>query len=145
MTTKTDNNNLFVTAARAKLRFASTKGELSVEQLWDVPLRSTGSDDFNLNTIARAASKTVTAAESEENFVDTNKRTPGLAQAALRLDIIKFVIDAKRDEEDVLKKRADNKKEKERLLEILAEKQDGKLSELSIAELQKKIKAIDAE
>ena len=33
--------NIFEYATRAKLRFASSRGDLTVEQLWDVPLRST--------------------------------------------------------------------------------------------------------
>ena len=45
--------NIFEYAARSKIRFQSTKGELTVEQLWDVPLRSR--DDFNLNAVAKAA------------------------------------------------------------------------------------------
>lgn len=41
------------------------------------------------------------------------------------------------------KMRAARKQEKEKLLEILAEKQAGKLSELSEKELQKRIAALD--
>jgi len=43
------------------------------------------------------------------------------------------------------KRRAEAKKEKEKLLEILAEKQEGKLSALSEKELQRRIAALDAE
>ncbi len=46
-------------------------------------------------------------------------------------------------DEATAKLRAENKKERERLLEILAEKQAGKLSELSEKELQKRIAALE--
>lgn len=130
--------NIFEYAARNKLRFASARGELTAEQLWDVPLRS--KDDFNLNAVARGASKAWKDV-SEDSFVETAK-TPEHTRREAALELVKYVIGAKLAEEDAAKKRADNKVEKERLLAILAEKQDGKLSELSEKELQRRIAAL---
>jgi hypothetical protein len=134
--------NIFEYAARNKVRFQSVRGELTLEQLWDVPLRSNGSrDDFNLNAVAKAANKAWKDI-SEESFVETTK-TPEHVRRETVLEIVKYVIDTKLAEEEVEKKRADNKIEKEKLLSILAEKQAGKLSELSEKELQRRIKALD--
>ena len=130
--------NIFEYAARSKIRFLSTKGELTVEQLWDVPLRSR--DDFNLNAVAKAANKAWKDI-SEESFVETTK-TPEHVRRETALEIAKYVIDTKLAEENLAKLRADNKIEKEKLLEILAEKQDGKLSELSEKELRRRIAAL---
>ena len=63
---------------------------------------------------------------SEESFVETAK-TPEHARREAALEVVKYVIDTKLAEEEIAKKRADNKVEKEKLLAILAEKQDGKL------------------
>jgi len=131
-------NDLFIFAARNKLRFASTKGELTAEQLWDVPLRSR--DDFNLNTIAKAASKAWKDV-SEESFVETAK-TVAHTRLETALEVVKYVIEIKKDEEDAAEKRTKNKQEKEQLLKILAEKQDDKLSALSEKELQRRIAAL---
>lgn len=49
----------------------------------------------------------------------------------------------KLNEEAAAKKRADNRVEKEKLLQILAEKQAGQLSALSEKEIQKRIAALD--
>ena len=135
---KTMTTNIFEYAARNKLRFQSTKGELTLEQLWDVPLRS--KDDFNLNAVAKTASKAWKDI-SEESFVETAK-TPEHVRRATALEVVKHVIDTKLAEELAAKTRADNKIEKEKLLAILAEKQAGKLSELSEKELQKRIAAL---
>ncbi len=131
--------NLFEYATRNKLRFASVRGELTVEQLWDVPLRS--KDDFNLNAIAKAANKAAKAA-GEENFVEASTRTPAAAKAERVLELVKYVIETKLADEAAAETRAKNRAEKARLLEILAEKQDGKLSNLSEAELKKRIAAL---
>ena len=79
---------------------------------------------------------------SEESFVESGK-TPAHTRLEMSLEIVKHVIATKLDEEAVAKKRADNRIEKEKLLKILAEKQDGKLTELSERELQRRIAALD--
>jgi len=129
-------SNIFEIATRQKLRFTSTKGVLSVEQLWDVPLRSR--DDFNLNAVAKAASKALKEV-SEESFVET-KKTAEHAEREAAMEIVKYIIDIKLAEEAAAAARATKKQEKEKLLQILAEKQAGKLSE---KELQKRIAALE--
>jgi hypothetical protein len=132
-------NNIFEYATRNKLRFASIRGELTVEQLWDVPLRSR--DDFNLNTIAKTVNKALKEI-SEESFVETTK-TAAHARCEAAMEAVKYIIDVKLAEEESAKTRTERKQEKEKLLSILAEKQAGKLSELSEKELQKRIAALD--
>lgn len=132
-------NNIFEYATRNKLRFTSVKGDLSVEHLWDVPLRS--QDLFNLNAIAIGINKTIREL-SEENFVET-KKTAAHTKCEAMLEIVKYVIETKLAEEETAKNKASKKQEKEKLLQILAEKQAGKLSELSEKELQKRIAALE--
>ena len=131
--------NIFEYITRNKLRFVSARGELSVEQLWDVPLRSR--DEFNLNAVAKSANAALKAA-TEESFVET-ARTEAHVRFEVMLEVVKHVIGVKLADEADAKKKADNKIEKEKLLAILAEKQAGKLSELSEKEIQKRIAALE--
>ena len=131
--------NIYEYATRNKIRFASVRGELTVEQLWDVPLRS--GDDFNLNAVAKAANNAVKKV-NEESFVEV-KRTAQHERLETALEIVKHVIEVKLADEAAAKRRAENKLEKEKLLAILAEKQDGKLSELSEKELRRRIAALE--
>ncbi len=135
----TNITNIFEYATRSKLRFASSKGDLTTEQLWDVPLRS--SDGFNLNAVAKAANEAVKAA-NEENFVET-ARTPAHTRIETALDVIKHIIEAKLADEAAAKRRAENRIKREKLLTALAEKQDGKLSEMSERELKKQIAELE--
>lgn len=130
--------SLFEYTTRNKLRFQSVKGELTIEQLWDVPLRSR--DDFNLNAVAKVAHKALE--ETEKNFVETAKTVEHTRREVV-LEAIKYVIDAKINEEKAAATRAERRQEKEKLLGILAEKQAGKLSELSERELEKRIRALE--
>lgn len=130
---------LFLQATRAKFRFPSTRGELSVEMLWDVPLRS--KDDLNLDRIARGINRELEQA-TEESFVDEATTNPATKLLTAKLGIVKQIIAIKLEEEETAKVRAENKQEREKLLKILAEKQDGELSELSVKELKKRIEAL---
>ncbi len=133
--------NLFEYATRNKLRFNSARGQLTVEQLWDVPLRS--EDGFDLNAVAKDANDALKTI-SEENFVEPAK-TAGHARAEALLEVVKHVIDCKLVDETAAKKRTDNKVRREKLLAVLAEKQDGKLSALSEKELKRQIEELENE
>jgi hypothetical protein len=130
--------NIFEFVTRNKLRFMSVRGELTIEQLWEVPLRSR--DEFNLDAIAKSANRALKAL-SEESFVETAK-TPAHTRCEVALDAIKYIIDTKLAEEKAAEKRAANRQEKARLLAILAEKQADKLGELSEKELQRRIREL---
>lgn len=134
----TINRNMFEYATRVKLRFASPKGELSVEQLWDVPLRG---GDFNLDVVGKTIIRTLKTM-TEESLVET-KKTAAQSRLEVSLDIVKFVIEFRLDEEKAAAQRAENRLQKEKLLKVLAEKQEGKLSALSERELQKQIAALE--
>jgi len=133
------NNDIFAFATRNKLRFPSTKGELSAEQLWDVPLRSR--DNFDLDNIAKSANKALKDM-TEESFVNKGK-TAAHEMAETRLAIVKYVIEVKLGEEATARRRADNKAEKERLLRALAEKQQGALSAMTEEDLKRQIAALE--
>ena len=134
------STNIFETATRIKLRFTSPRGDLTVEQLWDVPLRS--KDGFDLNALAKTANKAVKEM-AEENFVDTAVKTPEHTRRELALEIVKHVIETKVAEEEAAKKRAENKIERDKILGLLAEKQNDKLSALSEKELLRRAAALE--
>lgn len=136
-------SNIFEYATRSKLRFQSSRGALTVEQLWEVPLRSRAGDDFNLDAVAKAANRSLKAV-SEESFVET-ERTSVHEQAEIALDVVKHVIGVKLAEEQAAERRAANKIRREKLLAALADKEAGKLSEMSIKELRRQIETLDAD
>ena len=104
-----------------------------------VPLRST--DGFNLNTVAKTVSQAAKVL-NEENFVETT-RTTAHTRTETALEVVKHVIEVKLAEEAAAKKRTENKLRREKLLAVLADKQDGKLSEMSERELKKQIAELD--
>ena len=132
------STNIFESAARNKFRFPSLKGLLTTEQLYDVPLRS--GDGFNLDAIAKDVNRSLRSS-TEESFVPTT-RTAEHVCLETKLEIVKAVINSKLEDEATAEKRKENKAVREQLLKALAEKQEGKLSKMSEAELVRRIEAL---
>lgn len=121
---------LFEKASRLKLRFESDRGLLSVEELWDRPLRGKTS----LDSIAQAVNKKVTEG-SVKSFVDQDT-SPAAEEDVLRLEILKHIISVRKNEEDEKIKAASRRQHNARIRELIAERQDDELKGKSIEELQ---------
>lgn len=128
---------MFDKATKQKLRFQTTKGSLSTEDLWDLPLLA--NDGFDLDTLARAASKKVKET-SEESFV--KPVTISNATDTLKLEILKHIIAVKLEEKEAKEKAAETKAKKARIREIMAKKQDAALENKSLEELEKELESL---
>lgn len=126
--------SLFEQATRSKLRFATTKGMLTVEDLWDLPLISKSGAQVNLDDLARAA-YTEMEESARQSFVQ--KSTKVSKTAKLKFDIIKHIIDVKLADRDAASERAEKAARKQRILELIATKEDESLAGKSLEELQK--------
>lgn len=131
--------DLFLQATRRKFRFPSNKGDLSVEQLWDLPL--TSRNGFDLDTVAKTVNTHLKAA-SEESFVVTSSN-PAKTTLQEQLEVIKAIIAVKLDEAAKAKVRSDRAAERQRLLEILDQKEDDELKGLSREEIKKRLAELD--
>lgn len=127
--------NIFEQATRQALRFSSMAGSLSTEQLWDLPL--TKRDGFDLDTIAKTVNAQLKTL-SEESFV-TKSQNPAKDSLELKLEILKHIIAVKLKEAEDRRNAAERATERQKLLDILAEKQDGALKELSVEDIQKRL------
>ncbi len=130
---------MFQQAARLKLRFASPQGQLTVEDLWDLPLTSTRPNLATLNNIAKGISRQLKA-DSEEDFVNPKSDTNEGLQLAM--DIVKQVIHVRQAENEAARAAADRKDKKARLLELIARKQDQALEGKPLEELQEMVASL---
>ena len=133
-------SNLFEQASRLQLRFPSAKGDLSVEDLWFLPLQSeTGK--VNLDSLAVAQSKKLDD-DGHMSFVSTDKKSDPTEQ--LRFDILRHVIDVLVAERKRAAEAQDIAKRKQLLRSIIAEKQEKATTEKSVDELQAELNALNA-
>jgi hypothetical protein len=123
-------NDLFEDASRQKLTFATSKGALTVYDLWDLQLK-------DLDTLAKAANKALKTSE-EESFIPTvGRRTKEETLNALRLNILKRVIKVKVEEAEKATQRAIASAKRARIKELMAQKEDEAFKGKSLDELQK--------
>ncbi len=127
-----DINELFTKAAKDKFRFVSGGGQLTAEDLWDLPL--TSARGANLDDIAKALHKSLKDADGEISFVKPAVKTTTELQA--KFDIVKHVIDTKMAERDARKSAEEKAATKQKIMAKIAEKKDKALDELSSDELE---------
>ena len=121
---------MFEQATRLKLRFETAKGALTVEDLWDLPLTSTSKP--NLNDLAKGLSRYLR--ENEEDFVGVASKADTAAQ--LKFSIVKHIIGVRLAEDEAAKAASDRRETKNRIMALIAEKQDENLRGKSLEELQ---------
>lgn len=136
-------DTLFETAARLKYRFPSIRGDLTVEQLFDLPLLHPSTAD--LDSVARAINKELKGLTSE-SFVEVVTEAAKRATTALsdKLEIVKYVIKVKQDEAKAVETARLKKAERQKILDIINAKKDAALSEASMEELEKRLAALSA-
>lgn len=121
---------IYKEASKLKLRFETTKGLLSVEQLWGLSL-------VELDALAVSLEEAYKNSKSK-SFLD--KKTEKDKIIKLRFDIALDVLNTKVDEKEAAKKEAEDKEHNQKILSIIKEKQDEALKGKSIKELEKMLK-----
>lgn len=116
--------SMFEIATRKKYRFPF-RGSITAEDLWDLSLAQ-------LDTVYKTLSKEAKTEKEEESLMDGKKEDQDLLN---KLDIVKHVFNVKKTEAEVAANAMEKKRQKERLLELIAQKQDAALADKSIEEL----------
>ncbi len=125
--------NIFEQATRAKLRFSTPVGMLSVEDLWDLPLTSTRAR-ANLDDVARLLDAELKSTSSVSFVNDVSEVN---AKTKLMFDVAIHVINVKIAEAKAAKSAADVREKKQKIMAIIERKQEESLSAASIDDLQK--------
>ena len=125
-------SDIFELATRRKLRFATSAiGEVTTEQLWDLPL--THKTKVSLDVIAIAVAKDLRDL-GDFSFVEA-KPDPRKEILALQLDILKHVINVKKAEAAAALDANKKAERKQKILEALEKKEGGELESKSKEEL----------
>lgn len=127
--------SMFEQASRLKLRFDSPRGGLSTEDLWDLPLSSASGNRANLDEIAIGLSLAVRDTADVKSFVTPAATDAAKSELALKFDLVKYVIGVRITERDAKAEAVARREKKQRILELIAQKQDEALGAKSEAEL----------
>lgn len=123
---------MFETALRGKFRFPF-KGLISTEDLYDLPVESLDLIFKELNSqIKRVKEESLLGSKSLQD-----------KELELKIDIIKYIVSTKLEESEKRAKAKEIRGQKQKVLEIIATKQDADLESKSIEELTKMLNELE--
>ena len=123
--------DIFEKASREKLRF-TLGGSVSTEQLWDSYIVQLIDYETDLIEIVE---KYGTKNRRNKRKVSRNEELD-----ALRLEIVSHILDVREKELEEAVVRAEQKRQEQKILEIISRKEDAELENMSIQELKKLLK-----
>lgn len=133
---------IYKKASKKKLRFATNRGPLSVEQLWDLSKEEI--KQLVIKAREDAKKSTGEICDEELSFLDA----PAKAKATddeLRFAILKDIYLSKKNAEEKAQKKAAARENNKKILELIARKQDEALEKKSIKDLEKMLESEDDE
>lgn len=131
--------NIFERAARGKYRFASSKGQLTTEDLFDLPLQGRGA---NLDDIAVALDRELEAA-APKSFVSPTAADGKRSEIECKLEIVKHVIASKLAANAAAEQRQVKAEKRRKLLDALDRKEDEEIQGKSREQLLAELEALD--
>lgn len=117
---------MFIKASREKMRFPF-KGLATVEDLWDLSVTELDKIYKSLNAKAKQA--------QEESLLEV--KTSEDETLTAQIEIIKYIVSVKLEEKKSAEMAKERKEQKQKIMSILASKQDEALHGKSIEELEK--------
>ena len=124
--------NIFEYAVRNKVRFPF-KGVISVEDLFDLSLA-------NLDSIYKTLNKQVKQSE-EESLLNT--KTSVDTELEVQIAIVKHIVSVKLAEKEATEKAIAKKAQKQKIMSIIATKENEALQNSSIDDLKKMLDELD--
>ena len=125
-------NDIFEKASRAKLRFTTVRGSLSVEQLWELPLDK---GDVNLYQLAQGLLEEV-ADKPAEKLSFFSKAVTVDESAELRFEIVKRIVTVRVAEAEAKQTEAIKRTQAAELDTLIAAKKAEAKQGLSLEELE---------
>lgn len=117
---------MFIKASREKMRFPY-KGLATIEDLWDLPVTELDKIYKSLNAKAKQA--------QEESLLEV--KTSEDEELTAQIEIIKYIVSVKLEEKKAAEMAKERKEQKQKIISILASKQDEELQSKSRDELEK--------
>ena len=123
-------NDIFEQATRRGLRFDSSKGVLTVEDLWNLPLTSetkTNLDEIAINLNNKLKGSSVSFVSQAQKVSDDD---------VLRFELVKHIIEVRVAERDAAQLAEARRQQRAALQELISRKEAEALGEKSLDELR---------
>ena len=122
---------MFEVAIRSKFRF-NFRGSISTEDLWDLSVT-------DLDSIFKVLNSQVKQVKEESLLGSKSQQDKELE---LKIDIIKYIVTTKLEEQELRSKAREVKEYEQKLLSIMADKQDEELKNKSVDEIKRMLEEL---
>ncbi len=123
----------FKQASKERLRFGTSKGPLTVEQLWELSLGDLDTLAVSLEQeYKESGKKSFLAVKSEKDKT-----------AKLRFDVCLEILESKKEEAEAARQKKERKEHNQKILSIISKKKDEALEGKSLKELEKMLQEED--
>lgn len=124
--------NIFEMATRGKYRFPY-RGQIAVEDLWDLGLTALDSIFKALNSQSKAV--------KEESLLDVKSAEDEILTT--QIEIVKYIVSVKQEEANARLKAKERKEQKQKIMTAIARKEDEAIEKMSKEDLQKMLDELD--
>lgn len=121
---------MFEKVSKLKLRWNSSKGYLTVEDLWDLSLP-------HLNVLAKSLKRELKEQEEDDFLVEVTEED---SITKLKFDVVLHILETKKDEMKKQQEIVADKAYKQKIMGLIAEKEDMELRNKSLDELKDLLK-----
>ena len=126
------NANIFEVAVKSKFRF-EFKGLISVEDLFDLNVKDLDSVFKTLNSQLKQV--------KEESLLEV--KTKQDEELDIKIEIVKYIFELKKEAENQRLQAKEQKEKKQKIMEILANKEDESYNNMSKEELTKMLSELE--
>lgn len=126
------NEQMFEAAVRAKMRFPF-RGNISVEDLWDLSVE-------NLDSIFKSLNSQLKQVQ-EESLLNTRSRED--KELDVKIELVKYIVSVKLEEQRARLAAKDRREQKQKILEILSTKEAQDLQAKSVEDLKQMLNELD--
>lgn len=119
-------------ATRGKYRFPY-RGQIAVEDLWDLGLTALDSIFKALNSQSKAV--------KEESLLDVKSAEDEILTT--QIEIVKYIVSVKQEEANARLKAKERKEQKQKIMSAIARKEDEAIEKMSKEDLQKMLDELD--
>jgi hypothetical protein len=133
-------SDLFEQVTRQGTRFQLPQGELSVEQLWQLKPVKRGAVDVLVDYEIQLQKELAEFGTFTRRTSATTAKTATQKQIELKLAVVSYILDVRDKEAQEAKDLAAKKAFNDSIISRIAKKQEAKLDDLSIEELQAMLK-----
>jgi hypothetical protein len=122
--------SIFKQASKKQLRFETSRGQLSVEQLWDLKMTP-------LATLIKFLKDKLSVSDTADDmaFLETTA-TEADKTLQLKFDVAKAIYVDKKEERDTVRNKAQDKEHNAKIDALIAQRQDKDLEGMSIEQLE---------